>query len=105
MLRIRELRCNVDLRASAIAVARDASPDPVTQGHQGVARCSRPRTDRIVPLLPELVVFALEERLDERILGREMAVDRGLGDARLVDDALHADGANTFAVEERGGRV
>ena len=46
-----------------------------------------------------------EEGDDQLVLGREVAVQRHLRRARLVDDAVHADGARAVLGEQLVGRV
>src|SRR5208337_3511363 len=61
MFGIRELRGRIDLRTSAVPIARYASTDPVEKGHECSERIVGVGLHDCVPLTPKLCVLAFEE--------------------------------------------
>lgn len=103
MVRIGELSGYVDLRATAIVWAGGAFADPVEVGVEFGESVGWMLGGDAVPGGPEFFVFALEEGGDEVILGGEVAVEAGFGDAGLVHDQVDADCADALLVEEGAG--
>jgi hypothetical protein len=69
-----------------------------------IGLCVRPGLVELcdtVPAAPEVLIFALEERSDEIVLGAEVAIEAGLGDAGFFDHEVHADGPHASFIEKR----
>jgi hypothetical protein len=97
-----ELGGDVELGAAAIVEAADAFADPGELGFEFGGGVGGVELGGAVPGVPEVSVFALEEGGDEVVLGAEVAIEAGLGDAGLLDDEVNADGADALLVEEGG---
>ncbi len=95
-----ELRRHVQLRTAAIIVPADAFADPLHVRVEFGLRVGAVSLRDAIPLLPELLVLAFEERADQIVLGSEVAVETGLGNARPLYDKIDADGACALTVKQ-----
>lgn len=105
MIGLGEFGSDVNLRAAAVVGPVDTLTDPFQMSIQfggGVAGVLRSDT---IPGSPEIGVLALEEGGDEIVLGSEMAVEAGFGDAGLFNDEIDTDCAYAALVEERAGGI
>lgn len=105
VIELGEFGRGVDLRAAAVVVAADALADPGEVGIEFGGGVVRVLASDPVPGAPEVVVFALEEGGDEIVLGAEVAVEAGFGNARFFNDEVDADGADAVLVEEGAGGI
>jgi hypothetical protein len=59
----------------------------------------------LVPGAPEVLVLALEKGGDQVVLGAEVAIEAGLGDAGRRDHQVDPDRAHAFPIEQARGRL
>ena len=102
MVVLGEFGGHVDLRASTVVRARQALAYPAHVGVELPFRIIRVPGGHLIPHRPEVDVLALEEGHDQVILGGEIAVQAGLGDACLLDDQVDPDSPHAPLVEQRG---
>jgi hypothetical protein len=95
----------VDERAPAVAVPAARRTEGVEEPDELVGRVRPRRLRGGVQLSAPDPVDPVEVRDDEVVLGREVLVEGGLGDARLGDDQVDPDRADAAGVEEAEGRV
>jgi hypothetical protein len=58
-----------------------------------------------LPVCPIILVIAFKHGCHQIILGWKVPIQAGLGNAGALHHEVHADRANTLAIEEVGGRV
>jgi hypothetical protein len=103
MVDVRKFGRDVELRATSIVGTADALGDPIEVCIEFGGRIGRVEFGDAVPAAPEILVFTQEECGDEVVLGAEVAIEAGFGDAGFFDDQVNADGAHAALIEERGG--
>jgi hypothetical protein len=104
VVRVGELRRDVELWAAAVVRSAESLADPaevrveLCRGVVFVAFCDS------IPGLPEVCVLTFEKGRHKIVFGSKVAVEARLGDTRFFDDEVDAYRANASPVEEaRGG--
>src|SRR5690606_24955022 len=98
MLRVRELRRHVHEGAATVLRSRHVLDDACKLRAQSFSRLRAATRSRVVPSCPAILRFLLKPRYDERIPGRNPALEARLRHARLRDVREEADGVDAVAI-------
>jgi len=100
MIHLRKLCSDVDLRAAPIASLANALTYPTEMGIQLCLCIAGVALSNSIPLVPEVLICALQEGRDQIILCAEVTVETGFCDACLLDHKVDSDSANALLVEK-----